>query len=128
MSDEPSKQQTQAAAQLPEAFPAPVEMTDFDFGDLVASIRSGIAQFGESLPAKMCAAIHEVTGMTVTLASGIGSGAWGEQRPNVTIMSSASLHPDEAIARCINVIDNMHGSDDQRRKVAASVLDHFSGR
>jgi hypothetical protein len=50
-----------------------------------------------------------------------------EARPGVTIMTSASLHPDEAIARCINVIDNMHGSDDQRRKVAASVLDHFSG-
>lgn len=41
---------------------------------------------------------------------------------------TAALHPDEAIARCINVIDNMHGSDDQRRKVAAAVLDHFSGR
>jgi hypothetical protein len=50
------------------------------------------------------------------------------KRPTPEPPLTASRSPDEATARCINVIDNMHGSDDQRRKVAAAVLDHFSGR
>lgn len=39
---------------------------------------------------------------------------------------TAALHPDDATARCIEILDNMHGSDDQRRKVVRALVERFA--
>lgn len=38
---------------------------------------------------------------------------------------TAALHPDDATARCAEILDNMHGSDDQRRKVVQALVERF---
>lgn len=39
---------------------------------------------------------------------------------------TAALHPDDAVTRCAEILDNMHGSDDMRRKVVAALVERFA--
>lgn len=39
---------------------------------------------------------------------------------------AAAMHPDDATAQCTEILANMHGSDDQRRKVVAALVERFA--
>jgi hypothetical protein len=83
-------------------------------GTMVSWLRAGLSAWGHPFHAAMQAALIDVTGV---------SGPDGER---LRTLLTRPRNADEAAARCIDVLDNVQGSDATRREVVRQLTEHLA--
>jgi hypothetical protein len=90
---------------------APAEVTDQQIVDAVRDMAEKIG--GQDAVARICAAAHEVGGLST-----------GDAQRMVTLLR-APRNEEETTARCVDIITNAQGPDTMRRNVVRSLLAAF---